>query len=197
MFTSLAEYRLLLRQDNADLRLTEIGRDVGLVTDERYARFKTRRKSIVDEIDRLTATKVRPSPEVQSALKALDSTELRQSSNLADLMKRPEVTYDFVQEIAPPPHPLDRDVIEAVEVQAKYEGYIVRQEAQVARLKDLERKHIPDDLDFGQVVALSREAGEKLTRIRPRSLGQASRIPGVSPADISVLMVTLKKLQAA
>lgn len=127
----------------------------------------------------------------------MGSSELSQSRNLADLMRRPEVTYDFVQRIAPPPQPLDRDVIEAVEVQAKYEGYIVRQEAQVARLKDLERKHIPDDLDFGQVVALSREAGEKLARIRPRSLGQASRIPGVSPADISVLMVTLKKLQAA
>ena len=197
MFTSLAEYRLLLRQDNADLRLTEIGRRVGLVTDERYARFLERREGITGEIDRLTTTRIKPTPEVQTELRALGTTELSQSCSLADLLRRPEVTYDFVQKIAPPDRPLTRDIIEAVEIHTKYAGYIERQEAQVARLKDQEGKEIPDDLDYGSVTALSKESEEKLTRIRPRSLGQASRIPGVSPADISVLMVTLKKHQAA
>jgi tRNA uridine 5-carboxymethylaminomethyl modification enzyme len=197
MFTSLAEYRLLLRQDNADLRLTEIGRKIGLVTDEAYRRFTERSRSISEEISRLAVTKVKPTTEVQLELAELGSSPLNQSSSLRDLMSRPEVTYDFVERFAPPSIPLSRDVREAVEVHAKYEGYIVRQEAQVARLKDLERKHIPHDIDYLKVIALSREAGEKLTRIRPRSLGQASRIPGVSPADISVLMVTLKRLQVA
>ena len=197
MFTSLAEYRLLLRQDNADLRLTQIGRDIGLVTDEAYSRYQARCKSISQEVERLALTKVKPTPDVQNELKAVGTTELSQSASLADLMKRPQVTYDFIQKIAPPPTALRADVIEAVEVQAKYEGYIIRQQAQVERLQDLELKNIPDDIDYGSVRALSREAGEKLNRIRPRSLGQASRIPGVSPADISVLMITLKKLQAA
>jgi tRNA uridine 5-carboxymethylaminomethyl modification enzyme len=197
MFTSLAEYRLLLRQDNADLRLTQIGRDIGLVSDEAYARYQTRCEGISEEVARLSATKVKPTPELQNELKALGTTELSQSASLAELIKRPQITYDFINRVSPPPKSLQPDVIEAVEVQAKYEGYIRRQEAQVARLKDLERKNIPDDLDYGEVTALSNEAGEKLTRIRPRSLGQASRIPGVSPADISVLMVILKKRQAA
>ena len=196
MFTSLAEYRLLLRQDNADLRLTEIGRGIGLVSDVAYDRFLIRRSRIAGEIERLTRTRVRPSPEIQKELSAVGTAELSQTSSLADLMRRPEITYDFVRKVAPPPQALPADVVQAVEVQAKYEGYIVRQEAQVARLKDLERKYIPDSLNYEGVSALSREAGEKLARIRPRSLGQASRIPGVSPADISVLMVTLKKLQA-
>ena len=197
MFTSLAEYRLLLRQDNADLRLTEIGREVGLVSDAAYTRYLNRRNQIVKEVDRLTSTKIKPTTEVQSALDDAGTAALRQPSSLSDLMRRPEITYDFVNRIAPPPDPLPRDVLEAVEVQAKYEGYIARQEAQVARLKDLERRHIPEQFDYSGVLALSREAREKFTRIRPRSLGQASRIPGVSPADISVLMVVLKKQQAA
>lgn len=197
MFTSLAEYRLLLRQDNADLRLTQIGRDIGLVSDRAYKRFQTRRRHISAEVERLATTRIKPTPEIQAELKRLNTSELNQSATLADLMKRPQIGYDFVRKVSPPPDPLDRDVVEAVEVQAKYEGYIHRQEAQVARLKDLERKQIPEDLDYTGVTALSNEAGEKLARIRPRSLGQASRIPGVSPADISVLMVTLKKHQAA
>jgi tRNA uridine 5-carboxymethylaminomethyl modification enzyme len=197
MFTSLAEYRLLLRQDNADLRLTQIGRDIGLVDDETYALFTRRKRLIEEEIERLSQTKIQPTDNVQTELRSLETSALTQSSTLSDLMRRPQVTYDFVDRFAPAPEHLDRDVKEAVEIQAKYEGYILRQEAQVSRLKDLERKFIPQDLDYGQVKALSNEAGEKLARIRPISLGQASRIPGVSPADVSVLMVTLKKLQAA
>jgi tRNA uridine 5-carboxymethylaminomethyl modification enzyme len=197
MFTSLAEYRLLLRQDNADLRLTQIGRDIGLVDDETYARFTRRKRLIEEEIERLSQTKIQPTDNVQAELRSLETSPLTQTSTLSDLMRRPQITYDFVDRFAPPPEHLDRDIKEAVEIQAKYEGYIVRQEAQVSRLKDLERKFIPQDLDYHQVKALSNEAGEKLTRIRPISLGQASRIPGVSPADVSVLMITLKKLQAA
>ena len=197
MFTSLAEYRLLLRQDNADLRLTQIGRDIGLVDDETYARFTRRKRLIEEEIERLSQTKIQPTDNVQTELRSLETSALTQSSTLSALMRRPQVTYDFVDRFAPAPEHLDRDVKEAVEIHAKYEGYILRQEAQVSRLKDLEHKFIPQDLDYAQVKALSNEAGEKLARIRPISLGQASRIPGVSPADVSVLMVTLKKLQAA
>ena len=197
MFTSLAEYRLLLRQDNADLRLTETGRKIGLVSDEAYQTFTERRTAIRTEVERLEGTKVQPTDAVQAELKSLGTTPLSQSASLADLIRRPQVTYDFIRKVSPPTVPITEDVIEAVEVQAKYEGYIARQEAQVAKLKDLEKKRIPETIDYQDVAALSREAGEKLTRIRPRSLGQASRIPGVSPADISVLMVTLKKLQTA
>lgn len=197
MFTSLAEYRLLLRQDNADLRLTEIGRNVGLVDDDAWSRYRGRRRAIQGEVDRLRNTRVRATPEVQAALTARGTTALTQTVSLADLLKRPQVDYGFVEQVAPPPEPLSRDVTEAVEVQARYDGYIAKQEAQVARMRDLERKAIPDDIDYDGVHALSREAGEKLARVRPRSLGQASRIPGVSPADISVLMVTLRKLKAA
>ena len=197
MFTSLAEYRLLLRQDNADIRLTQQGRDIELVTNEAYARYRTRRARIDEEVARLVSTKLKATPEVQAELRTRNTAELSQSTSLADLIKRPQIGYDFIQAVAPPPEPLTRDVSEAVEVQAKYEGYIARQEAQVARLRDLEKKQIPEDINYGNVQALSAEAGEKLERIRPRSLGQASRIPGVSPADISLLMVTLKKNQTA
>ena len=197
MFTSLAEYRLLLRQDNADLRLTEIGREIGLVSDSAYEKYQRRRTQIAEETERLAATKIRPTPEVQAELRNRKTTELAGSVPLSDLVKRPQISYDFIEKVAPPPSSLSRDVVEAVEVEAKYAGYIGRQEAQVARLRDLERKQIPEDFDYGQIGALSNEAGEKLSRIRPRSLGQASRIPGVSPADISVLMVMLKKRQAA
>ena len=197
MFTSLAEYRLLLRQDNADIRLTQQGRDIELVTNEAYARYRTRRARIDEEVARLVSTKLKATPEVQAELRTRNTAELSQSTSLADLIKRPQIGYDFIQAVAPPPAPLTRDVSEAVEVQAKYEGYIARQEAQVARLRDLEKKQIPEDSNYGNVQALSAEAGEKLERIRPRSLGQASRIPGVSPADISLLMVTLKKNQTA
>ena len=168
-----------------------------MVTNEAYARYRTRRARIDEEVARLVSTKLKATPEVQAELRTRNTAELSQSTSLADLIKRPQIGYDFIQAVAPPPEPLTRDVSEAVEVQAKYEGYIARQEAQVARLRDLEKKQIPEDINYGNVQALSAEAGEKLERIRPRSLGQASRIPGVSPADISLLMVTLKKNQTA
>ena len=197
MFTSLAEYRLLLRSDNADLRLTEIGRRAGLVSDEDYKVFCDRKRAVESELERLQSVKVEPTDHVQEALTRFGSSRIASRTLLKDLLRRPEVPYDLIQEVAPPLTELSERDRESVEVQLKYEGYIDRQEAQVARFRDLEQKLIPGDLVYDAVPQLSHEAGEKLTRVRPRSLGQASRIPGVSPADISILMITLRKLRAA
>ncbi|MDP6777326.1 MAG: tRNA uridine-5-carboxymethylaminomethyl(34) synthesis enzyme MnmG [Candidatus Latescibacteria bacterium] len=192
MFTSLAEYRLLLRQDNADARLTELGRSLGLVDDEVHARFRQRRDAVETEHRRLQAVQVTPSEAVQEELRRSGSAELAQPTRLADLLRRPELDYGFVEAVSPPKEALPEDVRECVEIEAKYEGYIRRQEAQVARFRDLERKAIPEDLDYTTLPAISHQAAEKLSRVRPRSMGQASRIPGVSPADIAALMVLLK-----
>jgi tRNA uridine 5-carboxymethylaminomethyl modification enzyme len=195
MFTSLAEYRLLLRQDNADLRLTETGRRIGLIDDGTYNTFIRRRSAVAEELDRLRGTKVAATDRLQAFLRRKGSSEISGSTVLSDLLRRPELSYELVREAAPPAADLPEDVVESVEIQLKYEGYIRRQEAQVARFRDLEKKRLPADMDYGSLDVLSREAAEKLTRVRPRSLGQASRIPGVSPADISVLMVMLRKRQ--
>ena len=197
MFTSLAEYRLLLRQDNADLRLTELGRRVGLVPDGLYARFKARKAAVEAERRRLQQVKITPSEHVQEHLRQADSSALNKPMPLADLLRRPELDYRFVEAVAPPPQDVPEDVRESVEIEMKYEGYIQRQKAQVARFRDMEKKAIPEDIDYTTLPVISREAAEKLRRVRPRSLGQASRIPGVSPADISALMVVLKARQGA
>jgi tRNA uridine 5-carboxymethylaminomethyl modification enzyme len=195
MFTSLAEYRLLLRQDNADLRLMETGRRIGLIPDDVYARFSARKSAINAERGRLQQVKLTPSEQVQDYLQQAGSSALNKPTALADLLRRPELNYRFVEAVSPPPQNLPEDVRESVEIEAKYEGYIRRQEAQVARFRGLEKKAIPDDIDYMALPVVSREATEKLSRVRPRSLGQASRIPGVSPADISALMVLLKARQ--
>ncbi len=192
IFTSLAEYRLLLRQDNADQRLTELGRRAGLVDDETYRRFQLRRAAIRREHARLSEVRVRPSDQTERLLREAGTTPLSEPALLTDLLKRPQLDYTFVEAVAPPPDPLPEDVREAVEIERIYEGYIRRQEAQVARLEGMEGKRIPDDIDYGSLPAISHQAAEKLSRIRPRSLGQASRIPGVSPADISALLIALK-----
>jgi tRNA uridine 5-carboxymethylaminomethyl modification enzyme len=197
MFTSLAEYRLLLRSDNADLRLTEIGRKAGLVSDAHYSAFCDRRDVVQTEIERLRSVRVDPTPRLQSALDKRKSSHIKERVLLKDLLRRPEVSYDLIREVSPPEVELAERDRESVEVHLKYEGYIDRQEAQVARFRDLEKKLIPDDLAYDAMPQLSHEAGEKLMRVKPRSLGQASRIPGVSPADISVLMITLRKWQAS
>ncbi len=197
MFTSLAEYRLLLRQDNADLRLTETGHDIGLIPDPVYTRFQRRKAAIETEIQRLRQTKITPSDRIQEQIRKADSSELSKPMALSDLLRRPELDYRFVETVAPPPQSLPEDVRNSVEIQIKYEGYIRRQEAQVARFQNLEKALIPENVDYSALPVLSREAVEKLSRVRPLSLGQASRIPGVSPADISVLMVLLKKQQNA
>lgn len=197
MFTSLAEYRLLLRQDNADLRLTELGYRVGLVGGDQFDRFARRRDSIARERQRLEQQRLSPSDTVQHDLRAAGSVALTQSVSLADLLRRPELDYGIVETHCSSPFVLTEDEKESVEIEIKYEGYIKRQEEQVARFKGLEDRRIPDGLDYETLSALSREAAEKFSRVRPRSLGQASRIPGVSPADISVLMVCLKQRQKA
>ncbi|MFT5367255.1 MAG: tRNA uridine 5-carboxymethylaminomethyl modification enzyme [Candidatus Latescibacterota bacterium] len=197
MFTSLAEYRLLLRQDNADLRLTELGRKIGLVTDEAYQLFLTRKRQIETEMQRLRSIKITPNERVQAVLRQVESSPLSKPIFLADLLRRPELNYDIVGHIAPADAPLPEHVRESIEIELKYEGYIQRQESQVHRFHDLEQRFIPNDFDYTSVTSMRNEAKEKFGRIQPRSLGQASRIPGISPADISVLMVMLKKVKGA
>jgi len=193
MFTSLAEYRLLLRQDNADMRLTEIGRRIGLVSDGAYASFQARRKAAGEERRRLEQTRVHPSERLREVLREAGSSPLTQPVTLADLLRRPELDYRVVECAAPPPDPLPPDVRESVETHVKYEGYIRRQEAQVARSRGAEESRIPDDFDYTALPALSHRAKDKLHRLRPQTVGQASRIPEVTPTDLSTLLVYLKR----
>lgn len=192
MMTSRAEYRLLLRQDNADLRLTEIGHEIGLISEERYEHLIEKRKMIQKETDRLMNTTVGASEKVQSFLKKNDSTPLQSGSTLAELLKRPELSYDKLGDIDDDRPDLPADVMEQVNIELKYDGYIKRQMRQVEQFNKLENKKIPEDIDYHKVYSLRKEAEQKLSEIRPASVGQASRISGVSPADISVLLVYLE-----
>ncbi|MFZ5640146.1 MAG: tRNA uridine-5-carboxymethylaminomethyl(34) synthesis enzyme MnmG, partial [Bacillota bacterium] len=193
IMTSRAEYRLLLRQDNADLRLTEKGYRVGLVTPERYRRFEEKRKMIEGEKSRLGTVTLPPAPQVQNGLKELGSTEIKQALPLLELLRRPEVSYCALAAMAGDFPDLPEEVVEQVEVQIKYEGYIKKQLAQVERFAKLEEKKIPDWVDYSEIKGLATEARQKLTALRPSSIGQASRISGVSPADISILLVYLEQ----
>lgn len=192
MMTSRAEYRLLLRQDNADLRLTEKGQEVGLISDERYAKFLNKKKKIEEEKKRLEETIVRPTEEVNEFLKSCGTAELTTGSRLSELLKRTEITYDSLGQIDKERPDLGEQVKEEVEIQVKYEGYIKLQEAQVEKFKKMERKLIPEDLNYDDVKGICLEARQKLNKHKPHSIGQASRISGVSPADISVLLVYLQ-----
>lgn len=192
MMTSRAEYRLLLRQDNADLRLTEIGHKIGLISEERYEHLIEKRKMIQKETDRLMNTTVGASEKVQSFLKKNDSTPLQSGSTLAELLKRPELSYDKLGDIDDDRPDLPADVMEQVNIELKYDGYIKRQMRQVEQFNKLENKKISEDIDYHKVYSLRKEAEQKLSEIRPASVGQASRISGVSPADISVLLVYLE-----
>ena len=193
MMTSRAEYRLLLRQDNADLRLTEIGHEIGLISDERYQKLCVKKKQIASEIKRLNETTVGANQKVQDFLEKHDSTKLQSGTTLAELLKRPELSYDLLSEIDEDRKVLPYDVCEQVNINLKYEGYIKRQERQVVQYKKLENKKIPDTIDYDDVYSLRKEAVQKLKEFRPASVGQASRISGVSPADISVLLIYLEK----
>ena len=194
MLTSRAEYRLLLRQDNADLRLTEKGREVGLVDDERYAAFCARKAAIEAEIDRLQHTTVSCNLEaMQDILAERGSAPLKHGLPAAELLKRPEVYYDDLIAVGIGDGALPANVREQVEVQIKYEGYIKMQMEQVARMEKIENRRLPEDLDYSQITGLRNEAKQKLNNIKPVSVGQASRISGVSPADISVLLVYLEQ----
>ena len=191
MMTSRAEYRLLLRQDNADLRLTKIGYEIGLIDEERYQGLLEKERKIKEEIERVENTNIGTSKEVQNLLEKYGSTPLNTGIKLAELMKRPELNYECLKPIDKYRPELSEDIIEQVNINIKYDGYIKRQQRQVEQFKKLENKKIPKSIDYEQVKSLRIEAKQKLNAMRPESIGQASRISGVSPADISVLLVYL------
>ncbi|MDF2609162.1 MAG: glucose inhibited division protein [Lachnospiraceae bacterium] len=192
MMTSRAEYRLILRQDNADQRLTEIGHSVGLIEDTRYEKLIIKKAQIEEEIKRLEDSLIGANTEVQGLLEQYGSNALKTGTTLAELIRRPELTYEMLAPIDKKRPELPKDVIEQVNINIKYEGYIQRQMRQVDQFKKMEGKIIPEELDYSQVPSLRIEAKQKLAQIKPRSVGQASRISGVSPADISVLLVYLE-----
>ena len=194
MMTSRAEYRLLLRQDNADLRLTKIGYEAGLISQERYDKLLVKEQQIEDEMKRLEDINVGASKNVQSLLEELGSTTLKSSAKMTELIRRPELTYMDLAPIDPERPEYDLDVQEQVNINIKYEGYIKRQLSQVKQFKKMEKKRIPEDIDYEDVGSLRIEAKQKLSKIRPSSIGQASRISGVSPADISVLLIYLEQM---
>lgn len=204
MMTSRAEYRLLLRQDNADLRLTDIGHEIGLISEERYAHFCKKRELINQEIQRLNETMVGANKTIQNFLETHGSTTLKTAASLADLIKRPELSYEqiapideerdsvYEKDAAAWNGPFASDIMEQINIELKYDGYIKRQKSQVEHFVKLEKKRIPQDIDYEDVHNLRKEARQKLNEVRPENIGQASRISGVSPADISVLMIYLK-----
>lgn len=192
VMTSRAEYRLLLRQDNADLRLTEKGRQVGLVSDERYARFVKRRDSIKNTIELLSEIRIHPNKETLAKMQEFELGSIHNTVTAADLLKRKEISYDDLKHIVELPE-ISEDVKKQVEITLVYEGYIKKQLEQVERMEKLEEKLLPEDINYDEVSSLRDEAREKLNAIRPISIGQASRISGVSPADISVLLVYLEQ----
>lgn len=192
MMTSRSEYRLLLRQDNADLRLTPLGHKIGLISDERYEKFLKKKEKTEKEIERLRKLVFPPSDKINKLLREAGSTEISTGVHADELLKRPQITYDMLSEADGERKPLPRDVREQVEISIKYEGYINRQTAQAKQFSKLENRRLPDDIDYKEIKGLRLEAIQKLDKIRPLSLGQASRISGVSPADIAVLMIYLK-----
>ena len=192
MMTSRAEYRLLLRQDNADLRLTDIGHEVGLISDERYNRFLIKKANIEKEVQRLKNTVVKPTKEVNEFLEKHGTTPLSNGSKMAELLKRTEIRYEDLKEIDFDRPELAKAEKEEVEIQIKYEGYIKMEEEQVEKFRKMENKKLPENIDYFSIKGLSLEARQKLDRIKPNSIGQASRISGVSPADINVLLIYLQ-----
>ena len=195
MMTSRAEYRLILRQDNADLRLSKYGHRVGLISDERMAKVELKEKQIVEEIERVKSVNIGTGKEVLDLLEKYGSTELKTGVTLAELVKRPELNYEILAPIDKHRPELAWDVAEQVNINLKYEGYIERQLRQVEHFKKLESKIISDDIDYNEITGLRKEAIQKLNKMKPRSIGQASRISGVSPADISVLLVYMEQFR--
>ena len=195
MMTSRSEYRLLLRQDNADQRLTRIGYQVGLISEERYHHLLNKERQIEEEVSRLESVFVGCSENVQEVLRRYNSTELKSGTSLAELLKRPEIKYEYLADIDSERPELSREVTDQVEINLKYDGYIKRQLKQVEQFKKLENKKIPMDLDYKEIGSLRVEAVQKLEAYRPLSIGQASRISGVTPADISVLLIYMEQFQ--
>jgi tRNA uridine 5-carboxymethylaminomethyl modification enzyme len=193
MMTSRAEYRLLLRQDNADLRLSPIGYEVGLLDRERFQAVEKKRQAIEAELDRLSATWLRPTPETNQHLSSWGFEPLHDGVNALQFLRRPETAYAMVEALSPSAQGLPPDAAEQVSIEAKYAGYIETQRKQVRRMSRLEDRRIPPSFDYDAIVGIRKEAQEKLKRIRPATVGQASRISGVNPADISVLLVYLER----
>ena len=193
MMTSRAEYRLLLRQDNSDLRLTEIGHEVGLISEERYQKFLIKKQQIEKEIERLENTTIKPTEKVNEFLQSHNSSPLTTGAKLAELLRRTELNYNDLKEIDLKRLDLPEEVTKEVEIEVKYKGYIKLQEQQVEKFKKLEKKLLPQNIDYATIKGLRLEARQKLNKIKPNSVGQASRISGVSPADISVLLIYLEQ----
>lgn len=193
MMTARAEYRLTLRQDNADMRLTQMGYDIGLVTKEKYERYLYRKENIEKELKRIKEIKINPTSENNEILEKLGTTPIKNTQSLEELIRRPELGYDAVKELDPQRPELRRDIIEQVEIEIKYSGYIKKQNIQISQFKKLEKRYLEKDLNYEEVQGLRNEAREKLTKIRPESIGQAARITGVSPADINVLLIYLER----
>jgi len=195
LLTSRAEYRLLLRHDNADLRLTELGYEIGLISEERYARFVQKKQQLERELERLKTTKIKPTPEVNAYLVSRGTAPIDNAVELATLLRRPELRYADIAHLSPPPEEVRPDVAEQVEIQIKYQGYIDKLMQEVEKMKRLENKRLSESLDYNAIHGLSSEAREKLSQVRPLSIGQAARISGVNPADISILMIYLEQME--
>ncbi|PAD19931.1 tRNA uridine-5-carboxymethylaminomethyl(34) synthesis enzyme MnmG [Terribacillus saccharophilus] len=192
LLTSRAEYRLLLRHDNADMRLTEIGYQIGMINEERYARFLEKKRLIEEERNRLEGIIIKTEPHVLELMEEVESV-MKEAQRASDLLKRPEIKYSLLEKIVPADKDLPADVKEQVEIQTKYEGYIKKSMQQVERMKRMEDKKIPDIINYDDVSGLATEAREKLKKVRPLSVGQASRISGVNPADVSILLVFIEQ----
>ena len=193
LLTSRAEYRLLLRHDNADLRLTDMGHELGMISEERYARFNEKRQQIDAEIKRLSDIRIKPNEHTQAIIEQHGGSRLKDGILAIDLLRRPEMTYDIILELLEEEHQLNADVEEQVEIQTKYEGYINKSLQQVEKVKRMEEKKIPEDLDYSKIDSLATEAREKLSEVKPLNIAQASRISGVNPADISILLIYLEQ----
>jgi tRNA uridine 5-carboxymethylaminomethyl modification enzyme len=193
LLTSRAEYRLLLRHDNADLRLTDIGYKIGLISEERFMKFSDKKQLIEQEKQRLSEVMLKPNEQVQNLIKEQGGSELKDGIRAGDLLKRPEMNYSHIEQLAPSEIDLTEDIKEQVEIQIKYEGYIEKSLQQVERLKKMENKKIPENIDYDAISSLATEAVQKLKKVRPLSIAQASRISGVNPADISILLVYLEQ----
>ena len=193
LLTSRAEYRLLLRHDNADLRLLEIGYEIGLVPETRYNKFLEKKKRVEDELVRMRSTMIKPNAATQSLIKSVAGSELKDGIRAADLLKRTEMNYDLVAQLSPSEVELSLEEKEQVEIQVKYEGYIDKSLQQVEKLKKMEDKKIPENIDFNAINGIATEAKQKLMQVRPLSIAQASRISGVNPADISILLIYIEQ----
>lgn len=195
MLTSRSEYRLLLRQDNADLRLSPLGKEIGLLKEASYDKFSEKLRQIDSELKRLASIRITPTDEMREIVKEISGQEFYQPISLIELLRRQSVTYRMLSRIAEPPEVISESAIEQIEIQVKYEGYIERQTDQINRFKKLENLAIPSDINYFGIKALSREAQDKLSKVKPQSIGQASRVGGVTPADISVLVVYLDSIK--